>query len=355
MHSTKFGGLEKYFLEMAEILNKRGDSLYLVYNSKPNSEEYISELKKNNAEIIVADLNGTNTIKIAINLIKIIKKVKPDFVHLHFGKVARNCFYIPQLMGYKTYRTLHSLLVFNPKTKFLSALRYKPMHLFYNKVLTVSSAIKKELLKVSYFKEEQVLVRYIGTNIENNITRNVSTNKEINICCIAFHNHIKGIDILIDALYLLKTKYNYNNFKLTEIGGDNDEYKKLLEEQVKRLNLENEITFYGLSNNIPQLLAQMDIYVQPSRNEGIGLALMEAATQELPLVGSEIGGIPEVIDDGVNGFLFPVEDSEKLAEKLHYLCTNSQEREKMGKWSRKIVEERFNLKTNTRQLVEEIY
>ena len=358
MHSTKFGGLERYFLEMAKVIHRRGDVLYIAYNIKPKSEDYKAELKKYNAEIIVSDFDGISTFKMAVNLIRIIKQIKPQIVHFHFGKASRNCFFIPKLMGCKIYKTIHSMVTFKPKTKWLSEIRYKLMLKYYNNTLTVSNAIKESIIHIAGKNSDKILVRYIGTDIEtgnNTNADNSKANKIINICCIAFHNHIKGIDVLISALHILKTKHNYNNFKLIEIGGDNDEYKRQLEALVNKLGLNEEVTFYGLCNNVPQALIQMDIYVQPSRNEGIGLALMEASAQKLPLVGSNIGGIPEIIEDGVNGFLFPVEDIEKLAEILYNLCTDPNLRKEVGERSYKSLKEKFDLKKNVEEQIQEFY
>ena len=227
------------------------------------------------------------------------------------------------------------------------------MNMFYDRLLPVSEAIKEQVVK-AVGNDRNIYTRYIGTNIEANRIKEKNENI-VNICCIAFHQPIKGIDILLNALHKLKYLHKFSTFRLTQIGGGFDNYKKELEEQVDKLQLKENVIFYGLSNNVPELLSDMDIYVQPSRSEGIGIALMEAASQKLPLIGSNIGGIPEIIIDGHNGFLFPVEDSETLAEKLYILCTDEEKRKKMGENARRTIEEKFDLVTNVRRLVNELY
>lgn len=354
MRSTKFGGLEKFFLEMARILHKRGDSLFLVYNEQPRSEEYLTQLRECAAELVIMDFNSATGWSMIKNYVKLIKKTKADIVHFHFGAFPHNYFIIPRLIGPpKIYRTIHSIPFYSSQISIFSKIRFKLMNMFYDRLLPVSEAIKEQVVK-AVGNDRNIYTRYIGTNIEANRIKEKNENI-VNICCIAFHQPIKGIDILLNALHKLKYLHKFSTFRLTQIGGGFDNYKKELEEQVDKLQLKENVIFYGLSNNVPELLSDMDIYVQPSRSEGIGIALMEAASQKLPLIGSNIGGIPEIIIDGHNGFLFPVEDSETLAEKLYILCTDEEKRKKMGENARRTIEEKFDLVTNVRRLVNELY
>lgn len=358
MRSTKFGGLERFFLEMAKILQKRGDTLYLIYNEQPRSGEYISKIQETGTEIIIMDFNAANVWSMIKNFVKLIRYTKADIVHFHFGAFSHNYFILPRLLGVKKiYRTIHSTPFNSSKISIYSKIRYKLMNMFHDRLLPVSESIKEDVLKVIH-NDKKISMRYLGTFI-NELTEDEKTidkeNAVVNICCIAFHQPVKGIDILLKAIHQLKYKYNFKAFKLTQIGGGYDDYKQELEKQCEQLNIQEEVIWYGLTDNVPSVLAGMDIYVQPSRSEGIGIALMEAASQKLPLIGSNIGGIPEIVIDECNGFLFPVEDSESLAEKLHILCLNKDLRKEMGENSRRNIEEKFNLKTNTIQLINELY
>ena len=354
MRSTKFGGLEKYFLEMARILQKRGDTLYLVYNEEPRSKEYIAQIKECGAELIIMDFNAATGWCMIKNYVKLIKKTKADIVHFHFGAFAHNYFIIPRLIGpKKIYRTIHSLIFNSSQISIFSKTRLKLMNMFYDRLLPVSEAVKRQVVAV-VGNDRKIHTRYLGTDIV------VSEKKErdeavVNICCIAFHQPIKGVDILLDAIHKLKHKHKFTKFKLTQLGGGYDDYKKVLEQKCQTLDIENEIVWYGITNNVRAVLYEMDIYVQPSRSEGLPISLMEAASQQLPLVGSNVGGIPEIITDGHNGFLIPAEDSESLAEKLYALCTDKELRQRMGENARRNIEEKFDLSVNTKRLVEELY
>jgi glycosyltransferase involved in cell wall biosynthesis len=88
----------------------------------------------------------------------------------------------------------------------------------------------------------------------------------------------------------------------------------------------------------------MDAFIQPSLlQEGLPLALAEAASAGLPLIATPIGGNPEIVGDGINGFIVPAGDPVALAEKIRYLMENSREVARMGENSEKVWLEKFNL------------
>jgi N-acetyl-alpha-D-glucosaminyl L-malate synthase BshA len=86
--------------------------------------------------------------------------------------------------------------------------------------------------------------------------------------------------------------------------------------------LEDRVHFLGEQDQVAQLLSMSDVFLLPSAQESFGLAALEAMACEVPVVASRVGGLPEVIDDGVNGFLRPVEDSEAMAQAAIALLTD---------------------------------
>jgi glycosyltransferase involved in cell wall biosynthesis len=116
-----------------------------------------------------------------------------------------------------------------------------------------------------------------------------------------------------------------------------------LEEQAKNLNISTHIIFTGLRKDVLSLLRLADLFVLPStKREGLGVALIEAISQGLALVGTRIGGIPEVIENNVNGILIPPGNSKSLAEALDRLIENQNLRDEMGKQGKRIYKEKFS-------------
>jgi len=113
---------------------------------------------------------------------------------------------------------------------------------------------------------------------------------------------------------------------------------------VKKNNLEKNIKFTGFIpyDDLRALYSACDIFVLPSFEEGDPIALKEALASGKPLIGSRVGGIPIQIRDSWNGFLVEPGNEKQLAEKIKYLIENEEERERMGKNSKRLAEEEFD-------------
>ena len=97
-------------------------------------------------------------------------------------------------------------------------------------------------------------------------------------------------------------------------------------------SLESErVIFLGYRDDVIELLAASDVYVFPTLHENLSNALLEAATMRLPMIATNVGGNPEIIQDGCEGILVPLKDSEALKEAIEKLTVDKQLRAEMGK------------------------
>lgn len=103
------------------------------------------------------------------------------------------------------------------------------------------------------------------------------------------------------------------------------------------------VRFFGYRSDVREILNESDIVVLPSLSEGVSNSLLEAGACGKACVASNVGGSPEIIDDGTNGFLVPPMDPAALSTKLLQLCGESQLREEFGRKLRKKVEAQFDL------------
>src|SRR5262249_48151277 len=116
-----------------------------------------------------------------------------------------------------------------------------------------------------------------------------------------------------------------------------------LQELTKELALEGAVQFRGEVHNIPELLAQSSFLVLPSLTEGISLTLLEAMARGLPVVATRVGGNPEVVLDGQTGFLVPVQQPDRLAERMVHLLQNPDLCRTMGQQARARVMQHFEV------------
>ena len=105
----------------------------------------------------------------------------------------------------------------------------------------------------------------------------------------------------------------------------------------------DKVIFLGFRNDVRDLLKSMDVFVLSSLTEGVSLGLLEAMAAGLPVVATDVGGNPEVIKNGVNGFLVPSKDPNALAEKIAAVLSNRDISRSMGNEGRKTFEAKFTL------------
>jgi glycosyltransferase involved in cell wall biosynthesis len=163
---------------------------------------------------------------------------------------------------------------------------------------------------------------------------------------------IYGIDYLIKALPQLIAKIP--DLRVLLIG--EGEQKQHLKELAKELSVENIVHFEGSvpHKSIPRYLSMMDIFVMPSLSESFGVSALEAQAMKVPVVATNIGGIPEVVKDGISGLLVKPKDSKELASAIIKLLGNDALRKYMGENGRKFVIEKYEWERNAEEM-EELY
>ena len=146
----------------------------------------------------------------------------------------------------------------------------------------------------------------------------------------------KGADLLLDALFRLAAPWRA---RLVGDGGD----RPMLEKRVRQAGFGERVEFTGWQTDPDPELAACDAVVFPSRwQEPFGLSGAEAAAHGKPVVAFDVGGVREWLEDGVNGFLVPENNTALLAEKLALLQRDPALRLRMGAAGRRLARERFS-------------
>lgn len=353
MDSTKYGGLEKYNVELARQLLQKGYNSVFVYEDYPDVKQYTDDLTSVNAQIIVIN-SRRSILKFCVNFWKLLKKYDFSIMHAHFTKARFYAIPLALVFGMKNILyTLHSRIDTLSKIKLHTRLWYWLMNR-YCKVVAVSKQIEK-IAKINWININcQAL--YLGVNqihgdkIASRELLYIPLDQLV-LTCIANFNHIKGLDVLVKAIKSLVDDGHMNNSKFYIVGqpeNDRIELQRLIDE----LHISNYIQLVGIKNNIQQYLLASDIYIQPSRSEGLPLSLMEACSAGLPIVASRVGGIPEVAIENRNSLLFESENEEDLAKKICKLIDDSEQRKMLGIQSKKVYNEHFSIQTNVTKLIE---
>jgi glycosyltransferase involved in cell wall biosynthesis len=149
----------------------------------------------------------------------------------------------------------------------------------------------------------------------------------------------KGLSYLIEAASLIPHVKDRVRFDIVGDGSCRME----LEELVRKKELEDCIQFLGFRADIQTLMKDFDLFVLPSLSEGLSSAIMEAMASSLPVIASNVGGIPELVQNGDNGLLVRPADPESLARAVMQLAENPETLRQMGIRGRERVEEKFTL------------
>lgn len=185
-----------------------------------------------------------------------------------------------------------------------SALRISDMIIF------VSKAGKQSYIRNFDIDEDKTEVVYNGIELPDFCIEE-SNRDYYRLTYIGRLEEIKGIQLLIQAVKIC-LGYHYP-VKLWIIGDGNDRLK--LEEQVQKLYLNSYIDFLGIQRNIGDYLSQTDVFVYPSVCEEVfGISVVEAMSYGVPCVSNRVGGIPEIIENGINGYI----SEEKTGKAVFY-------------------------------------
>jgi len=355
MASTKYGGLEQYLFELARVCNEKKYNIILQYEKIPKSKNYMINLSKLDVNIIIKKIN-TYPIKSIIHVIKLIKMVKPDIIHIHFANkyVLFVTPKISKILGVKKILyTKHG----DPKLgkKSFQRLIYNQ----YDHILPVSESIANNLF-VAGINPNKISLHYLGifgnrkksNQLKFKLRKQLKIpNHAIVLGCIAFDNPLKGLDLLLKAF--AKVIYKKSQVHLVIIGVN--PLISILPKQAEELGIANKVHWIGIIDNGWKILNVADLYVQPSRYEGLGFAILEAMALKLPIIATHVGGIPEIVKDGENGYLTEPDCINSLANTINHMILNPQHWEKMGEMGYKRYKDSFDGEKSVKLLVEKYY
>ena len=160
----------------------------------------------------------------------------------------------------------------------------------------------------------------------------------------------KGVDILLEAFALIAKEKS--SIAMVFVG-DGEEKERLIARS-KELGISDKVTFLGRVeyNSIPTLMNYADILILPSIEEGVGRVLLEAMSMHLPIIASNVGGIPWVIDDKKDGLLFEVGEIDSLKEKVLFLLNDPTSSKDMAKVAHQKFLENYEYEISMKKFID---
>lgn len=206
--------------------------------------------------------------------------------------------------------------------------------------LAVSNAVKEFLTGPRSVPRDRVQVLYNSVPKATARSSDPSgTSRGLRVGIVGRLDPVKGhVDFLAAAARVIQTVADAEFW----IVGDG-ELATELKSMAERLGLVEQVRFLGHCDDVPQLLGELDLLVACSHSEGFSLAAAEAMAHGLAVVGTDVGGIPEVVESGVTGILVPPGAPELLADAIERLLANDELRRKMGERGRERADTHFSM------------
>jgi len=377
----KGGSAENVLITCKELDKNKYDTI-LVYGL---SQGISCQLPVRNYKVdeLVREISPLKDVVAFWKIYKIIKNEKPEIVHTHSSKagfLGRWAAWLSRITSYKLQATKvihtphgHIFYGYYGKLKtllflFLERLTAK----ITDKLIALTEGEKKESLNFDVGKPDQWTVIHSGVNppglpfskgggtLEKlskdgfvigtqsrffkggSALDNFSKNGLV-IGTVARLEPVKGVKYFVEAIPMIFNLLTFSpsHFLTFLIVGDGSE-RKILENKVEKYGLKDKVIFTGMREDVLDLISTMDIYVQPSLNEGMGKTLVQAMYLSKPVVATNVQGIPDVVIDGETGILVQPERPDLLASAIVKLIEDQNLRKKMGEKGFQYVNEKID-------------
>ena len=320
---TGFSGGEVQVFLLLDGLKERGHRLVLFCPPGSRSE---AEARTRGIDVEPVPMRGDLDFPAVQRLAEGFERRRPDLVHLHTGRatwlggLAARWRGVPAVttrrQDKRLKRTWRTRLIYGSLVK---------------RAVAISPAVRQRLVDggVDVAKLRTIASSVDAATLSSERGRDASRAKlELNgdesvLLVLAALVRRKGIDVLLDALPRMEAR------PTLLVAGDGEE-RASLEEDARRRGLDDRVRFLGRRDDKADLLAACDVFVLPSRLEGLGVAALEAMAAGRPVVASAVGGLGEAIVDGSTGLLVPPDDPITLAAALDRLIGDPTLRAQMG-------------------------
>ena len=240
------------------------------------------------------------------------------------------------------------------------ALAYRLVNRLSDRVLAVSEEVKRFCIDTDRIDPQRISVVYNGVDLKHIAAEASKDNPFAGadwagashiITCVGNIRRVKGIDVLIRTAQRVCRELPDAVFVIAGSLYERD-YSEEMQSMIRQLGLEKNVKLLGFVADPVPLLKMSDAFCLLSRSEGFCNALLEAMACGVPSVVTRVGGNPEAITDGENGFLVPVEDDAAAAERLLMLLRDPERRAQIGENGRKSVQTRFSADVMIQKLIE---
>mgnify|MGYP001570535148 CR=1 FL=1 len=347
------GGITSYVLTLSKGMKRKGHNVYIASSGGELLSRFIAE------GIIYIPIPIRTKQEVSLKILSSAMKLSRLIKQHNIGLLHSNS-RTTQVLGCLLERRALPRHVSTCHGFFKKRFFRKLFPCWGRKVIAISASVKEHLIKDFKVDEKNIAVIYNGIDIHKRNTqyalRITEAKKKLGlgdgpvVGIVARLSDVKGHIYLIQAMkQVLK---NIPDAQLLIVGDGN--LRQKLANLTARLEMEKNVFFKPSVLDTQEVLSIMDLFVMPSLKEGLGLALMEAMAGGLAVIGSDIGGIRSLINDGANGLLVRPADVAGLTWAILELLQNPDRANSLGEAAQKFINENFSQEKMIRE-TEEVY
>jgi glycosyltransferase involved in cell wall biosynthesis len=358
-NEIKFSGAELMYVKAASFFQKNGIEMYAISTGQ-NLGDFATEFTNNNIKVFYRPIKSEirfslNRILYYYDFYKFLKEEKIDVLHIHRSDLFLLAF-ISRILKIPTVKTIHNVFKNRAYTRFYAIFKRWLARNVSNVIFQTigQSVYQNELI---YYKNPSIIINnwydskrfYPLKNKEEKqlIRKKLNINKDVFvIVSVGGCSNVKNHEDIINALNLVKSQIDINYLHLGTGSIEKDE-KKL----VGALGLQSQVYFLGNKNNVQDYLAVSDLYLQPSKHEGLSIACLEAMACGIPSILYDVPGLRDLIKENDNGFLINA-NYHLLAEKILEYKNNPDLLTAKGNSALKFVNENYSMKTNVKKMID---
>lgn len=345
------GGAENLTLSILKRFDKKKYHIRVcVIKEKPDSP-IKAELEKSGISVDMVRMPSLRNPSNLPKLLRYLRLHRPHLIHAQlqfstiFGNIAGVLLQIPCVS------TLHTVGKPTRRAAYLrNQINWFILRNFCTKIIAVSEDTRSFHMSEGKIPETKIITIYNGIELStfkpSDKIENAKKREEFNlpadakiISTVAVLRKPKGIQYMIEAMPAIIE--SAPNCKYMIVG--DGEYGGALRELVREKELEKHIVFTGQQKDISTILAISDLFVLPTLTEALPTVLIEAMAAGKAIIASKVGGIPEMIEDGLNGILIPASSPSDLAKACLRLIDDDNLRNRMAEKSLEIANQKFDI------------
>ena len=332
--SLQVGGMEHFVVRMAQAQQKNGHCITIMALQAGGTLRKEAE----SLGLSVVELGGVGKGLRVLRGMKEFLRLRPDIIHVHNATSLHYALIGKQVSGAKIVVTAHG------RGKGGGRLHDEKSWGKTDAVVAVSRAVGRDMAAEVPANRLSVILNGVEPTAAKRNRQEVRAElgideTEIVGIIVARIDAIKGHDDLIQAWAKLHAA---GKKAVLLIAGDG-EARAAREQMTRACGLDaQQVRFLGFRGDVPDLLAASDFFLLPSLTEGLPLSVLEAMSHGLPIVATDVGGIPELVTDGVHGLLVPPKRADLLASAIEKVVASADLRERFGAAGRLRVTEEFS-------------